>query len=52
MLAEGSVLSNALGGGVVDVTPDPDKTPEWRGVHDVFRNGYAFLVPIKVNPED
>jgi len=52
MLAEGSVLSNALGGGIADVTPDLVKTPEWRGVHDVFRNGYAFLVPIKVNSED
>ena len=52
MLSEGSVLTEKVLGGIADVTPDESNTSEWKGHHNVFRYGYAFLVPIKVNFED
>ena len=52
MIAEGSVFAKSMQGGIADVTPDPVKTPEWRGFHPVLRYGYAFTVPIKLNFKD
>lgn len=52
MIAEGSVFAKSMRGGIADVTPDPVKTPEWRGFHPVLRYGYAFTVPIKLNFKD
>lgn len=54
MFSEGSVFhkkdrERELGGCLVDVTPDKTITPEWNGFHDVYRYGYAFCVPIKID---
>lgn len=52
MLSEGTVLTGAEQGGMATITPDSTKTPEWRGLHGVYRYGYAFSVPIRINLED
>ena len=52
MLSEGSVILNKELGSLVKLTPDPDVTPEWQGLHDIYRYGFAFLVPIRINLND
>ena len=52
MLSEGTVLIGQEPGCMVSVTPDNQTTPEWHGFHEVYRYGYAFSVPIRINPED
>lgn len=50
MFSEGSVFKKELEGKLVDITPQ--NTPKWQGLHNVYRYGYAFSVPLKVNLED
>lgn len=50
MLSEGSVFQKELIGQLVDITPL--NTPKWEGLHMVYRYGYAFSVPLKLNLED
>ncbi|MDX2129655.1 MAG: type III-A CRISPR-associated RAMP protein Csm4 [Chloroherpetonaceae bacterium] len=50
MLSEGSVFQKELIGKLVDITPQ--NTPKWEGFHKVYRYGYAFSVPLKLNLED
>ncbi|MEC9487508.1 MAG: hypothetical protein UMU76_08435 [Prosthecochloris sp.] len=52
MLSEGTVLIGHESGSMVPVTPDIQRTPEWKGLHNVYRYGLAFSVPIRVNLED
>lgn len=52
MLSEGSVFQSRLNGSMVDITPDKTITPEWNGLHDVYRYGYALSVPIKIDLND
>jgi CRISPR-associated protein Csm4 len=52
MLSEGSVLVSREPGCLVTLTPDLNVTPEWRGLHDIYRYGFAFLVPIRINLND
>lgn len=52
MLSEGTVLSGEEQGQMATITPDAIKTPDWTGQHPVYRYGYAFSVPIKINCED
>jgi CRISPR-associated protein Csm4 len=52
MLSEGSVIVGQESGCLVNLTPDPDVTPEWQGQHDIYRYGFAFLVPIRINLND
>lgn len=52
MLSEGTVLSVEEQGQMAIITPDPTKTPDWTGQHPVYRYGYAFSVPIRINFED
>ena len=52
MFSEGSVFRNKLNGGLVDITPDKIITPEWNGLHSVYRYGYGFSVPIKIDLND
>lgn len=52
MLTEGSVVICKEQGSLVNLTPDPDVTPEWQGLHDIYRYGFAFLVPIRINLND
>ncbi len=52
MLTEGSVILNEYQGRLVNLTPDPEVTPEWQGLHDIYRYGFAFLVPIRININD
>jgi CRISPR-associated protein Csm4 len=52
MLSEGSVIVGKEPGRLVTLTPDPNVTPEWQGLHDVYRYGFAFLVPIRINLND
>jgi CRISPR-associated protein Csm4 len=52
MLSEGSVIEKKLSGCLADITPDINRTPEWTGLHDVYRYGYALSVPIKIDLND
>lgn len=52
MLSEGSVILNKEPGRLVKLTPDPDLTPEWQGLHDIYRYGFAFIVPIRIHLND
>ena len=52
MFSEGSVFKNKVNGSLVDITPDKTITPEWNGLHDVYRYGYALSVPIKIDFHD
>jgi len=52
MLSEGSVLLSKKPGRLVKLTPDLIATPEWSGLHDIYRYGFAFLVPIRINLND
>lgn len=52
LLSEGTVLTGLEPGCMVPITPDKVITPEWQGLHEVYRYGYAFSVPIRINPED
>jgi len=56
MFSEGSVFQNklngCLNGCLVDVTPHKNITPEWDGLHDVYRYGYALSIPIKIDTDD
>lgn len=52
MLSEGSVFTGWEPGCMAIVTPDNLKTPEWQGLHEVYRYGHAFSVPIRINLED
>ncbi len=54
MFSEGSVFQNQnkINGCLVDVTPDKTITPEWNGLHDVYRYGYALSIPIKIDLND
>jgi len=52
MLSEGTVMTRKEIGCLATVTPDVRKTPEWQGRHKVYRYGYAFAVPIRINFED
>jgi CRISPR-associated protein Csm4 len=52
MFSEGSVFQTKLNGCLVDITPDKIKTPEWNGLHDVYRFGYALSVPIIIDLDD
>jgi CRISPR-associated protein Csm4 len=52
MLSEGSVLTGADQGCMIPITPVVAKTLEWRGQHEVYRYGFAFSVPIRINLED
>jgi CRISPR-associated protein Csm4 len=49
MFSEGSVFQTKLNGCMVDITPDKIVTPEWDGLHDVYRYGHAMSVPIKID---
>lgn len=49
MLSEGSVFRTPLKGSLVDITPDKTITPEWNGMHHVYRYGYALSVPVKID---
>jgi len=48
MFSEGSVFRTNLNGGLANITP----TKKWNDLHDVYRYGYAFSVPIKINEQD
>lgn len=52
MLSEGTVLTDEEQGQMATITPYTTKTPDWMGQHPVYRYGYAFSVPIKINFED
>ena len=52
MFGEGSVFITPLTGGLADVTPNSDSSPQWRGQHNVYRYGYAFSVPMKIDKSD
>ncbi len=52
MFSEGSVFQTKLNGCLAVITPDDQKTPEWTGLHDVYRYGYALSVPIKIDLND
>jgi len=52
MLSEGTVLTEQETGCMANVTPDNLSTPEWQGLHEVYRYGYGFSVPIRINLED
>jgi len=54
MFSEGSVFQNKnkLNGCLTDVTPDKTIAPEWNGLHDVYRYGYALSIPIKIDLND
>lgn len=52
MLSEGSVIVGKDPGRLVTLTPAPELTPEWEGLHDIYRYGFAFLVPIRININD
>lgn len=52
MFSEGSVFQNKLNGCLIDVTPHKTITPEWDGLHDVYRYGYALSIPIKIDLND
>jgi CRISPR-associated protein Csm4 len=52
MLSEGTVFAGEEQGQMATITPAPTKTPDWTGQHPVYRYGYAFSVPIKINFED
>ncbi|NTW72851.1 MAG: hypothetical protein HGA49_11515, partial [Eubacteriaceae bacterium] len=52
MFSEGSVFLTKLKGSLADITPDKNITPEWNGLHDVYRYGYALSVPIKIDLKD
>lgn len=52
MLSEGTVMTGKETGSLATVTPELQKTPEWQGRHEVYRYGYAFAVPIRINSED
>jgi len=52
MFSEGSVFLTKLNGCLADITPDKNITPEWNGLHDVYRYGYALSVPIKIDLND
>lgn len=52
MFSEGSVFQTELHGSLVDITPSKNITPEWNGLHDVYRYGYALSVPIKIYLND
>jgi CRISPR-associated protein Csm4 len=52
MLSEGTVMTGKEAGCLSTVTPELRMTPEWHGRHEVYRYGYAFAVPIRINIED
>lgn len=52
MLSEGTVMTGGEVGCLASVTPEVGTTPQWQGGHEVYRYGYAFSVPIRVNFED
>jgi len=52
MFSEGSVFQTKLNGSLSDITPDKNISPEWNGLHDIYRYGYALSVPIKIDLND
>lgn len=52
MFSEGSVFRKPIKGSLVDITPDRSITPEWNGMHNVYRYGYALSVPVKIDLND
>ncbi len=48
MFGEGSVFLEDSKGQPADLTPDEDRTPQWKGYHKIYRYGYAFSVPLKI----
>jgi CRISPR-associated protein Csm4 len=56
MFTEGSVFknehneNNKIIGQLVDITAE--STKQWDGLHNIYRYGYAFFVPLKLNLEE